>query len=122
MGVSGCRTVARRVRSQPHAPRRGGAGHEVGVGRLCEGRILSDLFVSPNEQRQSQQDRAMPWRETVQFTSLGVYSFPPNVEGVAVVGVVAAIEGRLTALVSHEGFCEGYKNNAPHVPYTGSDG
>ena len=54
--------------------------------------------------------------------AIGVYPFPPNVEGVAVEGVIAAIEGRLTALVSHEGFCEGYKNNAPHVPYAGSDG
>ena len=54
--------------------------------------------------------------------AIGVYPFPPNVEGVAVEGVITAIEGRLTALVSHEGFCEGYKNNAPHVPYTGSDG
>ena len=54
--------------------------------------------------------------------AIGVYPFPPNVEGVAVEGVITAIEGRLAALVSHEGFCEGYKNNAPHVPYTGSDG
>ena len=44
-------------------------GMRLGWGRLCEGRILSDLFVSPNEQRQSLQDRAMPWREKVQFTS-----------------------------------------------------
>lgn len=110
------------MRSLPHAPRRGGVGHEVGVGRLCEGRILSDLFVSPNEQRQSLQDRAMPWREKVWLPAIGICPFPPNVEGVAVEGVIAAIEGRLTALVSHEGFCEGYKNNAPHVPYTGSDG
>ena len=36
--------------------------------------------------------------------AIGVYPFPPNVEGVAVEGVIAAIEGRLTALVSHEGF------------------
>ena len=54
--------------------------------------------------------------------AIGDYPFPPNVEGVAVEGVIAAIEGCLTALVSHEGFCEGYNNNAPHVPYTGSDG
>lgn len=53
---------------------------------------------------------------------VSICPFPPNVEGVAVVGVIAAIEGRLTALLSHEGFCEGYKNNAPHVPNTGSDG
>ena len=53
---------------------------------------------------------------------VSICPFPPKVEGVAVEGVIAAIEGRLTALVSLEGFCEGYKNNAPHVPYTGSDG
>ena len=35
---------------------------------------------------------------------VSICPFPPNVEGVAVVGVVAAIEGRLTVLVSHEGF------------------
>ena len=37
-------------------PRAGVARDIVGVGRLCEGRILSDLFVKPNEQRQSRQD------------------------------------------------------------------
>ena len=54
--------------------------------------------------------------------AIGICPLLPNVEGVAVVGVIAAIEGRLAALVSHEGFCEGYKNNAPHVPYTGVTG
>ena len=34
---------------------------------------------------------------------VSICPFPPNVEGVAVVGVVAAIEGRLAALVCHEG-------------------